>query len=298
VPPSRVRKHKLHAMPRSRPKLPSSTLTKPLEFEESEGFWASVEKHTGPLKQKRRERLRHIIKSYFARAQFEANATDLALADKKLADIRKTATAFWKGLTAHPTGDDATEAYIYVGHVLDSFLRQSMRLSVFLGPPVVPDSQIRKQPQSRGLGVALAVPDHLSESAEFVDFGYISQRLQPLQTRRVGEVLTEFVSACNAERKLEKTRDAKHYPAGEAWEMLVLHLGRFWSDLGRKTSAAKDYIKAPSPFVVFVSTIQNHFPPRFRRHAQSLDALSLKISRVLAKSRRRKRVAKRKQGGG
>jgi hypothetical protein len=146
---------------------------------------------------------------------------------------------------------------------------------------------------------ALAVPDHLRESASFVDFGYISQRLQPLETRRVREVLTEYVSACMlAERELEKTRDAKHYRAGEAWDLFVLHLGRFWSDLGRKTSAAKDYIKAPSPFVVFVSTIQNHFPDRFRRHAQSLEALSLKISRVLAESRRQKRVSKRKQSGG
>ena len=219
----------------------------------------------------------------------------MALADKELADIRKPATAFWKALTAHPSGDGASEAHIYVEHVLDSILRQSMRLSVFLGPPVVPDSQILKQPQS-GLG-ALAVPDHLSESA--VDFGYISQHLQPRETRRVREVLTEFVSACRlAERELEKTRDAKHYQAGEAWETFVLRLGRFWSDLGRKTSAAKDYIKAPSPFVVFVSTVQNHFPRRFRRHAQSVEALSLKISRVLAKSRRQKRVAKRMQGGG
>jgi hypothetical protein len=274
-------------MPKSKPKLPGSTVTDPLAFEESEGFWPSVEEHTGPLKQKRRERLRHIINSYFASAQFAANATDLALANKKLADIRKTATAFWKALTPHPSGDGGIEAYIHVEHVLDSILRQSMRLSVFLGPPVVPDSQIRKQPQSGGLLAALAVPDHLSESAEFVDFGYISQRLQPLETRRVGEVLTEFVSACRlAERELEKTRDAKHYPAGEAWKLFVLHLGCFWSDLGRKTSAAKDYITAPSPFVVFVSTIQNHFPSRFRRHAQSLEALSLKISRVLAKSRR------------
>jgi preprotein translocase subunit YajC len=217
----------------------------------------------------------------------------------RLADIRKTARAFWKALTAHPSGDGASEAHIYVEHVLDTILRQSMRLSVFLGPPVVPDSRIRKPRQSGGLLAALAVPDHVSESAEFVDFGYISQRLQPLKTRRVSEVLTEFVSACRlAERELEKMRDAKHYQAGEAWEMFVLRLGRFWSDLGRKTSAAKDYIKGPSPFVVFVSTIQNHFPHRFRRHAQSLDALSLKISRVLAKSRRRKRVAKRKQGGG
>jgi hypothetical protein len=289
----------VHAMPKSTPKLPGSTVAAPLEFEESEGFWASVEEHTRALKQKRRERLRCIINSYFARAQFEANATDLALADKRLADIRKTARAFWKALTAHPSGDGASEAHIYVEHVLDTILRQSMRLSVFLGPPVVPDSRIRKPRQSGGLLAALAVPDHVSESAEFVDFGYISQRLQPLKTRRVSEVLTEFVSACRlAERELEKMRDAKHYQAGEAWEMFVLRLGRFWSDLGRKTSAAKDYIKGPSPFVVFVSTIQNHFPHRFRRHAQSLDALSLKISRVLAKTRRRKRVAKRKQGGG
>jgi hypothetical protein len=281
-------------MPKFAPKLPGSTVAKPLKFEESEGFWASVEKHTGPLKQKRRERLRHIINSYFARAQFEANATDLALADKKLADIRKTATAFWKVLMAHPI-----EAHNYVEHVLDSILRQSMRLSVFLGPPVVPDSQIRKPPQSGGLLAALAVPNYVSESAEFVDFGYISQRLRPLETRRVREVLTEYVSACRlAEGKLEKTRDAKHYQAGEAWEMFVLRLGRFWNDLGRKTSAAKDYIKAPSPFVVFVSTVQNHFPSRFRRHTKSLEALSLKISRVLTKSRRQKRLAKRKQGGG
>jgi hypothetical protein len=162
-----------------------------------------------------------------------------------------------------------------------------MRLSVFLGPPVVPDSQILKQPQSGGLLAAFAVPDHVSESTKFVDFGYISQRLQPLETRRVREVLTEYVSACMlAERELGKTRDAKHYQAGEAWENFVLRLGRFWSDLGLKTSAAKDYIEAPSPFVVFVSTIQNHFPDRFRRHAQSLEALSLKISRVLAESRR------------
>jgi hypothetical protein len=274
-------------MPKSKPKLPGSTVTAPLKFEESEGFWASVEERTRPLKQKRRKRLRYVINSYFARAQFEANATDLALADKRLADIRKTATAFWKALTAHPSGDGASEAHIYVEHVLDSILRQSMRLSVFLGPPVVPDSQILKQPQSGGLLAALAVPDHVSESAEFVDFGYISQRLRPLETRRVREVLTEFVSACRlAEGKLEKTCDAKHYQAGEAWEMFVLHLGRFWRGLRRKTSAAKDYIKDPSPFVVFVSTIQNHFPDRFRRHAQSLEALSLKISRVLAESRR------------
>ena len=90
----------VHAMPKSKPKLPGSTVTAPLKFEESEGFWASVEERTGPLKQKRRKRLRYIINSYFARAQFEANATDLALADKRLADIRKTATAFWKALTA------------------------------------------------------------------------------------------------------------------------------------------------------------------------------------------------------
>jgi hypothetical protein len=226
--------------------------------------------------------------------QFAAKATDLALADKELADIRKPATAFWKALMPDRSGDGAIEAHIHVEHVLDRILRQS-RLSVFLGPSIVPDSQILKQPQS-GLG-ALAVPDHLGESA--VDFGYISQRLQPLETRRVREVLTEFVSACRlAERELEKTRDAKHYQAGEAWETFVLRLGCFWSDLGRKTSAAKDYIKAPSPFVVFVSTVQNHFPSRFRRHTKSLEALSLKISRVLTKSRRQKRLAKRKQGGG
>jgi hypothetical protein len=285
-------------MPKFKPKLPGSTVAEPLKFEESEGFWASVEERTGPLKQKRRERLRYIINSYFARAQFEANATDLALADKRLADIRKTATAFWKVLMAHPRGDGAIEAHIYVEHVLDSILRQSMRLSVFLGPPVVPDSQIRKPPQSGGLLAAFAVPDHVSESAEFVDFGYISQRLRPMETRRVREVLTEYVSACRlAEGKLEKTRDAKHYQVGEAWEMFVLRLDRFWSDLGRKTSAAKDYIKAPSPFVVFVSTVQNHFPSRFRRHVR-LEALSLKISRVRAKSARQKRVAKRKQGAG
>ena len=285
------------AMPKFKPKLPGSTVAEPLKFEESEDFWASVEERTGPLKQKRRERLRYIINSYFARAQFEGNATDLALADKRLADIRKTATAFWKVLTAHPRGDGAIEAHIYVEHVLDSILKQGMRLSVFLGPPVVPDSQIRKQPES-GLG-ALAVPDHLSESAEFIDFGYISKRLQPLETRRVREVMAEFVSACRlTEGKLEKTRDAKHYHAGEAWEMFVLRLGRFWSELRRKTSAAKDYIKAPSPFVVFVSTIQNHFPDGFRRHTKSLEALSVKISRVLAESRRRKRVSKRKQSGG
>jgi hypothetical protein len=321
-------------MPKLAPKLPGSTVAEPLKFEETEGFWASVEKHSGPLKQKRRERLRYIINSYFARAQFEVNATDLALADKRLADIRKTAAAFWKVLMADPTGDGAIEAHNYVEHVLDSILRQSMRLSVFLGPPVVPDSQIRKPPQplpkspmcwSTPRLVALAVPDHVSESAEFVDLSYISQRLRPLETRRVREVLSEYVSACrlagcspNASGgkgkgrtdapdasdeaknlgKLEKTRDAKHYQAGEAWEMFVLRLGRFWSGLGRKTSATKDYIKAPSPFVVFVSTVQNHFPSRFRRHTKSLEALSLKISRVLAKSRRQKRVAKRKQGDG
>jgi hypothetical protein len=66
-------------MPKSKPKLPGSTVTAPLKFEKSEGFWASVEERTGPLKQKRRKRLRYIINSYFARAQFEANATDLAL---------------------------------------------------------------------------------------------------------------------------------------------------------------------------------------------------------------------------
>src|SRR5262249_6864604 len=180
-------------MPKCKPKLPGSTVAEPLKFEESEGFWASVEERTGRLKQKRRERLRYIINSYFARAQFEANATDLALADKRLADIRKTATAFWKVLTAQPRGDGAIEAHIYVEHVLDSILRQSMRLSVFLGPPVVPDSKIRKPPQSGGLLAAFAVPD-VSESAEFVDFGYISQRLRPLETRRVREVLTEYVS--------------------------------------------------------------------------------------------------------
>ena len=139
----------VHAMPKSKPKLPGSTVTAPLKFEESEGFWASVEERTGPFKQKRRERIRHIIDSYFARAQFEANATDLALADKTLADIRKTTTAFRKTLTAQPSGEGAIEAHIHVEHVLDSILRQSTRLSVFLGPPVVPDSQILKQPQSR-----------------------------------------------------------------------------------------------------------------------------------------------------
>jgi hypothetical protein len=138
----------VHAVPKSKPKLPGSTVTAPLKFEESEGFWASVEERTGPLKQKRRKRLRYIINSYFATAQFEANATDLALADKRLADIGK-ATAFWKALTAHPSGDGASEAHIYVEHVLDSILRQSMRLSVFWGPPVVPDSQILKQERLR-----------------------------------------------------------------------------------------------------------------------------------------------------
>jgi hypothetical protein len=183
-------------MPKSKPKLPGSTVTAPLKFEESEGFWASVEERTGPLKQKRREGLRYIIDSYFARAQFEANATDLALADKKLADIRKRATAFWEALTAHPSGDGAIEAQICVEHV-------------------------------GGLLGALAVPDHLSESAAFVDFGYISQRLQPLETRRVREVLTEYISACRlAEGKLEKTRDAKHYQVGEAWEIFVAALRR------------------------------------------------------------------------
>src|SRR5262249_17695712 len=39
-----------------------------------------------------KERLRYIISSYFARAQFEANATDLALADKRLSDNPRPGT--------------------------------------------------------------------------------------------------------------------------------------------------------------------------------------------------------------
>jgi hypothetical protein len=130
---------------------------------------------------------------------------------------------------------------------------------------------------------------------------YVRTQLEILFTdARLGErrrtdafysVLRNFISACNA--LIASVENSGGFEEGDAWRTLVRKTARSFEEHGLRAKASKDNYRRPSPFVAFVQSLQDTFPPDLRRHHHSDSTLSKAVSDALRNPKRDVRKPKK-----